>query len=118
MMLAGGVVLVFLMGSMWEYGFASAIGAGLSLLLLKAAVSLGLLSVLARWAAGGDGKRQREDEAKRYLEEHGASPDEQTHERAMRRNSRSTEPDLATQKELRGGLAATPRIPPAAPETR
>jgi hypothetical protein len=67
MVLAGIVVLVVVPGEMGAYGFASSIGAGLSVV---------LLNLLYRLSVSGDQEREREEEARRYLDEHGAWPDD------------------------------------------
>ena len=69
MVLAGIVVLVIVPGDMGVHGFASSIGAGLSVVLLNA---------LYRLSVSGDRDREREEEARRYLDEHGVWPEEET----------------------------------------
>jgi hypothetical protein len=68
MVLAGVVVLIVVPGEIGAYGFASAIGAGLSVV---------LLNLLYRLSVSGDRDREREEDARRYLEEHGVWPDEE-----------------------------------------
>lgn len=65
MVLAGLVVLVIVPGDMGVHGFASSIGAGLSVV---------MLNLLYRLSVSGDREREREEEARRYLEEHGVWP--------------------------------------------
>jgi hypothetical protein len=75
--LAGIVVLAVVPGDMGVYGFASAVGAGLSVV---------LLNFLYRLSVSGDREREREEEARRYLDEHGVWPDdERTQERPSTR---------------------------------
>jgi hypothetical protein len=75
--LAGIVVLAVVPGDMGVYGFASAVGAGLSVV---------LLNFLYRLSVSGDREREREEEARRYLDEHGVWPDdEETQERPSTR---------------------------------
>jgi hypothetical protein len=68
MILAGVVVLVAVEGDLGAYGFASAVGAGLSVL---------LLNFLYRMSVSGDRDREREEQARRYLERYGVWPDEE-----------------------------------------
>jgi hypothetical protein len=68
MILAGIVVLVAVGGDVGAYGFASAVGAGLSVL---------LLNLLYRMSASGDRDRDREEKARRYFDAHGVWPDEE-----------------------------------------
>lgn len=77
MVLAGLVVLVIVPGDMGVHGFASSIGAGLAVL---------LLNLLYRLSISGDREREQEEEARRYLDEHGVWPDDeaQTRTRARR----------------------------------
>ena len=67
MVLAGIAVLIVVPGDMGMYGFASAIGAGLSVM---------LLNLLYRLSVSGDREREREEEARRYLDDHGVWPDD------------------------------------------
>jgi hypothetical protein len=57
---------------MGAYGFASSIGAGLSVV---------LLNLLYRLSVSGDREREREEEARRYLDEHGVWPDDEAPKR-------------------------------------
>lgn len=68
MILAGIVALVAVEGDLGKYGFASAVGAGLSVL---------LLNLLYRMSVSGDRDRQREQEARRYFNEHGLWPEDE-----------------------------------------
>ena len=68
MVLAGVVALIVVPGDMGAHAFASAIGAGLSVV---------LLNMLYRLSVSGDGDREREEEARRYLDEYGVWPDEE-----------------------------------------
>jgi hypothetical protein len=65
--LAGIVMLAIDGGELGWYGLASAIGAGLSVL---------LLNLLYRISVSGDQDRAREEEARKYFDEHGQWPDE------------------------------------------
>jgi hypothetical protein len=67
MVLAGIVMLAIDGGELGWYGLASAIGAGLSVM---------LLNLLYRMSVSGEQDRAREEEARRHFEEHGAWPDE------------------------------------------
>ena len=67
MVLAGVVALVVVGGDVGAYGFASAIGAGLSVV---------LLNLLYRLSVSSDREREQEEEARRYLDEHGVWPDD------------------------------------------
>lgn len=69
--LVGTLVLVILPGEIGATGIAWAIGAGLSLLLLKAGMTVMLLALLARLSAGSDRERDRRCTATRYLDERG-----------------------------------------------
>lgn len=62
---AGLVLLAVAPGDLGGYGFASALGAGLSVL---------LLNFLYRVSVSGERDREREEEARRYLDEHGHWP--------------------------------------------
>lgn len=80
MVLAAVVVLVVVSGevgfsSAMAYGFGSAIAVGLSVLLIKAGVSVVLLHLLYRWSASRDRDRERQEDASRYFDEHGTRPD-------------------------------------------
>lgn len=75
MVLAGVVVLIVVPGDMGAHGFASAIGAGLSVV---------LLNLLYRVSVSGDREREREEEARRYLDEHGVWPDDDVPETRKR----------------------------------
>jgi hypothetical protein len=68
MILGGIVALVAVEGDVGAYGFASAVGAGLSVL---------LLNLLYRMSVSGDRDREREEEARRYFDEHGAWPEDE-----------------------------------------
>ena len=68
MVLAGIVVLPVVGGDLGWYGFASAIGAGLSVV---------LLNMLYRISVSDQRDREREEAARRYLDEHGTWPDDE-----------------------------------------
>jgi hypothetical protein len=77
MIVAGLVVLVAVGGDLGAYGFASAVGAGLSVM---------LLNFLFRMSVSSDRDREREEEARRYFGERGVWPDdEEAEERLPRR---------------------------------
>ncbi len=67
MVLAGIVMLAIDGGELGWYGLASAIGAGLSVM---------LLNLLYRISVSGDQERAREERTRRYFDEHGEWPDE------------------------------------------
>jgi hypothetical protein len=67
MVIAGIVLLAMNLGGFEVDGFALAVGGGLSVL---------LINFLFRLGVSGDQKRQREEEARRYFDEHGVWPDE------------------------------------------
>lgn len=67
MVLAGVVALIVIGGEVGAFGFASAIGAGLSVV---------LLNLLYRLSVSSEREREREEEARRYLDDHGVWPDD------------------------------------------
>jgi hypothetical protein len=67
MVLAGIVVVIVNPGGFGVDGFALAVGGGLSVL---------LINFLFRLGVSGDRERQREEEARRYFDEHGVWPEE------------------------------------------
>lgn len=69
MVLAGIVLIVINPGGFGVEGFAMAVGAGLSVL---------LINFLFRLGVSGDREREREEKARRYFDEHGVWPDEET----------------------------------------
>lgn len=67
-LIVAGVVLIAVNPSgLGVDGFAMAVGGGLSVL---------LINFLFRLGVSGDREREREEQARRYLEEHGVWPDE------------------------------------------
>jgi hypothetical protein len=68
MVVAGIVLLVINPGGFGVDGFGLAAGGGLSVLLINWLFRLGVSS---------DREREREEEARRYLDEHGVWPDEE-----------------------------------------
>jgi hypothetical protein len=67
-MVLGGIVMIAINpGGFGVDGFAMAVGGGLSVL---------LINFLFRLGASGDLEREREEAARRYLDEHGVWPDE------------------------------------------
>jgi hypothetical protein len=74
MMLGGVVLLVVVGGDLGAYGFASAVGAGLSVM---------LLNLLYRIGVSGDYDREREEEARKHFDAHGVWPDDEAAPDAM-----------------------------------
>jgi hypothetical protein len=68
MVLAGLVLLIVSPSGLGVDGFAMAAGGGLAVL---------LLNFLYRVGVSGEKDREREDEARRYFDEHGRWPDEE-----------------------------------------
>jgi hypothetical protein len=68
MILAGIVVLIVVGGDLGAYGFASGVGAGLSVM---------LLNLLYRMSVSGDRDRAREEEARRHFDAHGLWPEDE-----------------------------------------
>jgi hypothetical protein len=68
LVLAGIVVVAVNPGGLGVEGFAMAVGGGLSVL---------LINFLYRLGVAGDREREHEEEARRYLDEHGVWPDEE-----------------------------------------
>lgn len=67
-MVLGGIVMIAVNpGGFGVDGFAMAVGGGLSVL---------LINFLFRLGASGDLEREREEAARRYLDEHGVWPEE------------------------------------------
>src|SRR5581483_3973035 len=67
LVIAGIVMIAVNPGGLGVDGFAMAVGGGLSVL---------LINFLFRLGVSGDLERQREEEARRYFDEHGVWPDE------------------------------------------
>jgi hypothetical protein len=65
MVLAGIVVLIVSPGGLGPHGFAIAVGAAASVL---------LVNVLSRVSVSGERDREREEEARRYFDRHGEWP--------------------------------------------
>jgi hypothetical protein len=76
MVIAGIVLLITVPGTGVE-GFGMAVGGGLAVL---------LLNLLYRMGVAGDEDRAREEEARRYLDEHGVWPDDPPAAKARRWN--------------------------------
>lgn len=68
LVLAGIVLIAVNPGGFGVDGFAMAAGSGLSVI---------LLNFLFRLGVSGEREREREEEARRYFDEHGAWPDEE-----------------------------------------
>lgn len=75
LVVAGIVVIVVNPGGFGVDGFAMAVGGGLSVL---------LINFLFRLGVSGDLEREREEEARRHLDEHGVWPDEDDSPRGRR----------------------------------
>jgi hypothetical protein len=98
---AGVVVLAVVPGDMGALGFASAVGAGLSVV---------LLNFLYRLSVSGDREREREEEARRYLDEHGVWPDDEaTQERRSTR--RGSYHEVRSWRSRTSGGARPRRVP-------
>ena len=69
MVIAGIVMIVVNPGGVGVDGFALAVGGGLSVL---------MINFLFRLGVSGDRERDREEAARRYFDEHGVWPDEET----------------------------------------
>ena len=76
MVVAGFVLLVLNPGGFGVEGFSMSVGGGLSVLMLNWMFRLGV---------SGDDEREREEQARRYLEKHGYWPDEDPARRRRRR---------------------------------
>src|SRR5436305_13736840 len=76
MVLAGIVMIAVNPGGFGVDGFAMAVGGGLSVL---------LINLLFRLGVSGDRERDQEQQARRYLDEHGVWPDEDPKVRAPHR---------------------------------
>ncbi|MGN6871572.1 MAG: hypothetical protein ACTHMY_24520 [Solirubrobacteraceae bacterium] len=110
MVLAGVVVLIVVPGEMGAYGFASSIGAGLSVV---------LLNLLYRLSISGDREREREEEARRYLDEHGVWPDDEPHKPEFTRRWVLPRGVVLPEQETRKDRPARGnRIPVSVPEGR
>ena len=68
LILAGVIVFIAVGGDLGAYGLASAVGAGLSVM---------LLNLLYRMSVSGDRDREREEEARRHFDEHGVWPEDE-----------------------------------------
>jgi hypothetical protein len=77
MVIAGIVLLVAVPGTGVD-GFAMAVGGGLAVI---------LINVLFRLGVSGDRERVREEEARRYFDEHGVWPDDPVQEEQARQRS-------------------------------
>jgi hypothetical protein len=95
MVIAGIVMIVVNPGGFGVDGFALAVGGGASVL---------LINFLFRLGASGDREREREEEARRYFDEHGVWPDEE--ERGATRQWKLApgvvSPDQEAKERLRG----------------
>lgn len=103
MIMAGLVVLLAVGGELGAYGFASAVGAGLSVL---------LLNLLFRMSVSGDRDRDREEAARRYFDEHAVWPPEDEAdtegEHRILGHRWTLAPGVATaEQEEHGGLTAS-----------
>jgi hypothetical protein len=68
LVIAGVVLIAVNPGGFGVEGFAMAVGGGLAVL---------LINFLYRLGVSGDKEREREEDARRYLDEHGVWPDEE-----------------------------------------
>ena len=68
LILAGIIVFIAVGGDLGAYGLASAVGAGLSVM---------LLNLLYRMSVSGDRDRAREEEARRHFDAHGVWPEDE-----------------------------------------
>jgi hypothetical protein len=68
LILAGVIVFIAVGGDLGAYGLASAVGAGLSVM---------LLNLLYRMSVSGDRDRAREEEARRHFDAHGVWPEDE-----------------------------------------
>lgn len=75
MVIAGLVMIAVNPGGFGVDGFAMAVGGGLSVL---------LINFLFRLGASGDLEREREEQARRYFDEHGRWPEEGESQRGRR----------------------------------
>jgi hypothetical protein len=75
MILAGIVALLAVGGEVGAHGFSMAVGAGLAVM---------LLNLLYRMSVSGDRDRAREEEARRYFDEHGVWLDDEEPQRRSR----------------------------------
>ena len=100
MILGGIVVLLAVGGDLGAYGFASAVGAGLSVL---------LLNLLYRMSVSGDRDREREEETRRYFDEHGAWPEDEAPRPASARRWTLPAGAVSAEREERERALAGPR---------
>jgi hypothetical protein len=105
MILAGIVSLVAVGGEVGAHGFSLAVGAGLCVM---------LINLLYRMSVSGDLDRAREEEARRYFDEHGVWPDDEEPQRRFR-GRRWTLPRgaVTAEQEQRDGRFAEARRAPA-----
>jgi hypothetical protein len=75
MVIGGMVMLIINPSGLGVDGFAMAVGGGLSVL---------LINFLFRLGVSGDQEREREEEARRYFDEHGEWPEEEERQRGRR----------------------------------
>jgi hypothetical protein len=86
MVIAGIVLLIAVPGTGVD-GFAMAVGGGLAVV---------MINFLFRLGASGDLERQREEQARRYFDEHGEWPDEDDTEVAPRGRKWTLPPGVVT----------------------
>ena len=70
-----GIPLVLLVAGIVVSGTAGGVGLAAGALFFSAASAILLLNVLHRIGVEGDKERDREEEARRYFDEHGRWPD-------------------------------------------
>jgi hypothetical protein len=105
MILAGVVSLVAVEGEVGAHGFSMAVGAGLAIM---------LLNLLYRMSVSGDHDRDREEEARRYFDEHGVWPDDPEPQPRFRGRQWTLPRGVVTaEQEERGGRFADGRRLPA-----
>jgi hypothetical protein len=105
MILAGVVAMVAVGGEVGAHGFAMAVGAGLAVM---------LVNLLYRMSVSGDREREREEEARRYFDEHGVWPeDEEPQPRLRGRRWMLPRGAVMAEQEQRDGRFPDCRQPPA-----
>jgi hypothetical protein len=80
-----GVPAAILLAGLIVSAVGGRIGMEAGALFISAAAAVLLLNVLFRMGVEGDRERDREEEARRYFDEHGHWPDEAPRERRPRR---------------------------------
>jgi hypothetical protein len=111
MILAGIVSLVAVGGEVGAHGFSMAFGAGSAVM---------LLNLLYRMSVSGDLDRAREEQARRYLDEHGMWPDDEDAQPRLRWRRWTLPPGVvsAEQEERDGRFGDGRRVPASVAESR